>query len=191
MIHATELNKGMTIKEGSDLMFVLYAEYHAAGKSAGIVHAKLRNIASGNTIEKRYNSTDRLEDISLERIDMEYLYDDADNFHFMNPATFDQIGVSKALVGDSARFLQANMVFMIDFHDGVPVSVIFPEFVELKVSSAPAGIKQGDITYKPVTLENGLEIMAPHFIKEGEIVRVEVATGKYAGKAKAEEEKKK
>lgn len=181
MVLAVDVKAGMVLRIDGELYKVISAEYHAGGgKMSGVTHAKLKNVHKGTFWERRFRPDEKLENVDLERVAMQYIFQDGDEFCFMNPETFDQVLISKHLLGAAERFLQPEMRLAVEFFDGRPVNVRFPEFVELKVTATAQPIHtQQDNTPKPATLENGMEILVPQFIKPGEMVRVEVETGKY------------
>ena len=121
---------------------------------------------------------------------MEYLYSDGAEFYFMNPDTFEQISLPKESIGPHEKFLQPNLRVPVALCEGRPVKVVFPDAVEFKVVSAPPGLRGRDTTtHKTVVLDNGMEVLAPEFIKEGDIVKIEVATGKYLERIRREGKK--
>jgi elongation factor P len=188
MIAASDIRAGMVIKLDGELYSVTSAEYHAGGgQFGGMMFVKLKNLRTNNLKELRFHPTDKVEDVLLERQEMEYLYTDGTDFYFMNPDTFEQISLPKETIGHREKFLQPNMRIPVEMYEGNPINVIFPEVVELKVISAPPGLREHETsTYKTVVLENGMEVLAPQFIKEGELVRIEVETGKYLERVKRE-----
>jgi elongation factor P len=188
MITASEVRAGMAIKREGELYSVISADYHAgSGQFGGVMFARLKNLRTQNFKEVRLHPNEKVEDVQLERQEMEYLYTDGGDFYFMNPETFEQISLPKEAIGPREKFLQPNMRIPVEMYEGNPINVIFPEIVELKVVSAPPGLREHETaTYKTVILENGMEVLAPQFIKEGEVVRIEVASGKYLERVKAE-----
>ncbi|RMG50059.1 MAG: elongation factor P [Acidobacteria bacterium] len=191
MITAGEIREGMTLKINGDLYRVIDATLHVGGGKMGTtVVVKMRHMATGHVREQRFAPTEKVEDVLLEKRTMEYLYTDGEAFYFMNPETFEQVSLPKEAIGHLDKFLQPNMHISLEFYGDQPVNVLFPDVVELKVVSTPAGLHERDITTpKPATLENGMEVLVPQFIKEGDIVRIDVATGKYLERVKAEERK--
>src|SRR5574341_813827 len=134
MIEAVELKAGTVIKREGELLSVISAEHHAGGgQLGGAVFAKARSLRSHHVKELRFHPDDRLEDVELERQDMEYLYGDDSGFYFMNPETFEQIGVPKEAIGPFEKFLQPNMRIPVELYEGSPVNVAFPPAVDLKV----------------------------------------------------------
>ena len=188
MVVASQLRPGMVVKLAEELLRVVESTFHVGqGKMPGGVHAKLRNIQKGTFKELRFRPEVRLEDTQLERQELEFLYSDADSATFMNPNSFEQYSVPLEAIGPAQKFLKAEMKVPVEFHDGQPVSIVFPEFVEVRVESTAQPVhQQQDNTYKSAKLENGMEVMVPQFIKPGEIVRIEVARGKYVDRVRTD-----
>ena len=188
MVLASQLRPGTVIKIGADIFKVFESTYHLGqGKMPGSVHARARHVVNGALKEFRFRPEERLEETQLQKQDMEFLYSDADSVTFMNPETFDQVSIPREAIGSATKFLQAEMKVPVEFYEGQPVSIDFPAIVEAKVSTTAQPVhQQQDNTLKSATLENGLEIMVPHFIKPGETVRVDVATGKYVDRVRAD-----
>ena len=191
MIVASQLRPGMILKMGGDIFKVFESTYHVGqGKMPGSVHARGRHIISGALKEFRFRPEERLEDTQLQRQDMEFLFVDADSVTFMNPDTYEQVSIPQEAIGAATKFLQPEMKIPVEFYEGQPVSIILPPIVEARVSVTAQPVhQQQDNTYKSATLENGLEIMVPQFIKPGETVRVEVATGKYVDRVRVDTKK--
>lgn len=181
----------MVIKIGDDLFKVVESTFHVGqGKMPGSVHSKLRNVAKGTFKELRFRPEERLEDTQLEKREMDFLYSDADSATFMDPETFEQFSIAHEAIGPAEKFLKPEIKIPVEFSDGQPVSIVFPESVEVKVGSTSQPVhQQQDNTYKYSTLENGQEVMVPQFIKPGEIVRIEVATGKYVDRVRTDSRK--
>ena len=178
---ASDIRSGMAIRLEGVPYRVLHAEYHAGGgKMHGAVHAKLEKLDSGHLTERRFRPEERFEELELERQAMEYLYDDGEQCILMHPETYEQVGVPKTALGCFARYLQANQQIEVEFLEGEPIDVRHPASVELGVRSTPAPIHlENSSVLKDAVLENGVEVHVPQFIKEGDIVRIDVETGKY------------
>ncbi len=191
MVLASQLRPGTVLRIGEDLFKVLESSYHIGqGKMPGSVHAKLRNVIKGTFKEMRFRPEERLDDTQLERQQMEYLFSDADSATFMNPQSFEQVSIPLEAIGPAAAFLQAEMEVPVELYEGQPVSIVFPEIVEVKVTTTAQPVhQQQDNTFKYATLENGMETMVPQFIKPGETVRIEVATRKYVDRVRADTKK--
>lgn len=192
MVVATDLKTGMILRMDADLYRVISAEYHAGGgKMGGVMHAKLKNLRTSAFWERRFRPDEKLEKVELERVTMQFIYQDGDNFYFMDPNTFEQVPLSRSMIGPAERFLQPEMPLAVEYFEGNPVSVNFPEFIELKVTITAQPLHtQQDNTMKPATLENGMEILVPQFIKTGETVRLEVETGKYVERVRHDDKKR-
>ena len=188
MVLASQLRPGVVLKMGDDLLKVVESTYHVGqGKMPGSVHTKLRDVRKGTFKELRWRPEEKLDDTNLEKLEMEFLYSDADSATFMNPVTFDQVSIPLEAIGAATRFLKPEMRVPVEFYRGEPLSIIFPEIVEVKVESTAQPVhQQQDNTYKYATLENGLEVMVPQFIKPGEVVRIEVGSGKYVDRVRAD-----
>jgi elongation factor P len=191
MIPASELRAGAAIRLDGELHVVVSAEYHAgAGKFGSMVFVKAKSVAGGHLRELRFHPGDKLDDVELERRDMEYLYGDGTEFYFMNPDSFEQISLPREAIGPLEKFLRPNLRVPVELCEGRPVRVVFPEAVELKVTVSSPPLREHDsATFKSATLENGMELLVPQFIKEGDIVKVEVATGKYLERVRREGKK--
>lgn len=191
MVVASQLRHGTILKIGPDLFKVIESTYHIGqGKMPGSVHSKLRHVLKGTFKEMRFRPEERLEDTQLEKQEMEFLYSDVDSATFMNPKTYDQVAIPLEAIGAATKFLQPEMRVPVELYEGQPVSIVFPEIVEAKIQTTAQPVhQQQDNTQKPATLENGLELMVPQFIKPGELVRVEVATGKYVDRVRADSKK--
>lgn len=181
MIKASELREGVVIKTEEGLFRVLEAEERArTAQFSSHVFLKLKNLKTGHVIELRVDPEEKFEDVEVDEVEMEYIYTDGENFYFMHPETFEQIEVAAHMIGDFKDFLREGMKLKIEFYEGVPINVVIPEFVDLKVESTGEGVKGGsDNTWKTAVLENGMEILVPQFIKTGDIVRVSTRTKEY------------
>lgn len=188
MIPAAELKAGMAIRIEGQIYKVLASEFKATGGQAGgIVKTKLRSVSTGRVAEPHFRPDERLENLELARQTMEFLYSDSENCYFMNPGTFEQVEISRAALGPAEKFLKPEMKLPVEFFESRPVSVVFPPIIEVRVrETAPPVHSQQDNTWKEATLENGLQIMVPLFIAPDEVLRVEVETGRYLERVRAE-----
>jgi len=186
MVAASQLRAGMAIRYEGQLYRVLVADYHPGqGKMGGVTHARLKNLSTGTLWEHSFRSDLKLEDLAVEKQPMEFLYADGEQCYFMNPETYEQVGVSSAVIGEQARLLEAGMRVAVEFVEEQPVNVILPEVLEVRVAdTAPPVHQQTDSVWKTAKLENGLEIMVPQFIKTGDVIRLDVAGLKYMDRAK-------
>jgi elongation factor P len=186
MILASELHQGMAIRFEDQIYKVLEVEAKAgAAKMTGVVKTKLLNVRNGHVLEPHFRPGERLEELELERRVMEFLYAEGDSCTFMHPETFEQIEIATAVVGPVLHFLQAGTEVPVNLFAGEPISIVFPDAVEVRVATtAPASHSPQDNAVKEATLENGLEVRVPLFVAPGDFVRVEVKTGRYLERAR-------
>jgi elongation factor P len=186
MVIASQLRAGMAIRLEGQTYRVLAAEYHPGqGKMGGAAHTRLKNLSTGTLREISLRAEMKLEEVETERLPMEFLFENAGECTFMNPQSFEQIALPAALVGPQAALLEPEMRVMVDFVEGLPVGVQFPDVMEVRiVETAPAVHQQVDSVWKPARLERGVEIMVPQFIKSGDMIRLDVANMKYMDRAK-------
>jgi len=186
MINATQLRKGMIIKLEGELYRVVEAVHIAPGNWKACVQTKLRHLKNQNLIDYRFRSEDRIEQAILEEVPMEFLYRDGSDFVFMNLETFEQLSLNEELIGDAVNYLVPNVVFTIEMHEGKPVGVKPPITVDLKVIKTEPYLKGAtqSASGKPATLETGLTVTVPQFIKEGDIVRIDTREDKYVERVK-------
>jgi elongation factor P len=188
MIEALELLEGMVLRIEREIYKVLEVEVKAgAAKMTGVVKTKLLNVRSGHMWEPHFNPKERFEEVQLDRRQMEFLFSENGSCTFMRPDTFEQIEVSKAVIGPAEKFLQPGMEVPVDFFEGQALHVDFPEVVEIRVAeTAPATHSQKEMAWKEAKLENGVKLQVPLFVGPGEVVRVEVRTGHYVDRVRME-----
>lgn len=191
MVIASELRAGVVIRFEGQVYKVLEVESKSgAAKMGGVVKASLSNLHSGRMLDQHFRPQERLEDLELERHNMEFLYSGDDGVTFMNPVTFEHVEIARDMIGRAEKFLTPEIEIPVEFFDGKPVSVVLPQIVEAKVeTTAPPIHAQQDSAFKEATLENGLEIKVPLFIGPGETVRVDVRTGKYVDRVRGDKKK--
>jgi elongation factor P len=151
-----------------------------------MVQTKLRNIKTGSQTENRFRSEDRVERIILSQHTMQFLYQDGDDFHFMNTETFEQITIPKELIEDVAGFLTPNLEVEVEFYETTPLNVTLPKTVSLKVMQTDPGMRNAAVTntLKPATLETGMVIQVPHFVAEGDTITINTETREYLSRSK-------
>jgi elongation factor P len=186
MIPAGQIKVGMVLHEGPDFLKVVSFEFAGTAQSGRTVKLKLRSLTKGNLIDAAYKAEQMVKEADLTTTGAEFLYEDGENLVLMDENTFEQLYVSARSIGGAKQFLSPNMKLQVQLYEGRPIQVIFPETAELKVTQAPAGIHQTDSTGKEVELENGMKILAPQFIREGDTVIVNVETGRYVERVKKE-----
>jgi elongation factor P len=185
-MNANDLRPGMIIQHNGDLFSIYKAEHRTPGNLRAFVQAKMRNLRSGAMIDHRFRSTDAVDKINLDEVEMQYLYTDGDFFHFMNTANYEQIQLHKDVVGDRAHYMMPDVLLKVEFFEGKPVDIQLPAVVDLKVVETEPGIKGASATNvtKPAKLDTGLVVQVPPFISEGEIIRVDTSEGTYLERGK-------
>jgi elongation factor P len=184
-IQATRLKKGMLVKMEQDLFRVLELQHVTPGNLRGFVRIKLRNIRSGTLSDQKLRSEDTVERATLDEREMQYLYQDGDDYYFMDTSSYEQTHISSEALGDSVNFLKPEMTIQVEFYGTEPVGIELPQTVDLKVMETAPGIKGATASaqVKPATLETGLVVQVPPFVNEGDMVRVSTETGEYQSRA--------
>ena len=184
-IPATQLRPGMVIKHNNDLHSVFSVEHRTPGNLRAFIQAKLRNLRTGAMFEHRFRSSDTIEKITVDETQMEYLYQDGDSYVFMNIENYEQLYLSRDMLGDAVDYLTANLQIKVEFFDRKPVGVELPQTVDLKVVETEPGLKSATASSvtKPAKTETGLVVQVPPFIHEGETIRVDTSDGAYLSRA--------
>lgn len=173
MLEATEVRVGNILKIDGKFCKVLAQEIRGTGKFGKTVHLKLKGLEDGNIHEKSIRAEDKAENVDVQRVKMQYLYREKDQLMFMNMETYEQYPISEKAVGRQSIFLKENLEIDVFFAEGKAVSLDFPKIAELTVVRTAPGVKGGG-DFKEAELENGLNILIPQFVKEGEKVRINV-----------------
>lgn len=181
LITATQIRVGMILNIEGELYRVTWMSHVTPGKGVACVQTKLKNIINNKNLELRFRSNDKADKAELETHEMQFLYGEPSGYVFMNNADYEQHTLSKDLVGDAAKFLTEGTNYYVSFYNNNPIGVDFPMSVELKVVSAPPEIKKATVTnvLRPVLCENDISVNAPGFIKEGDVIRVNISDGTY------------
>jgi elongation factor P len=180
-----DLKNGMTLNIDGQLWNVVDFQHVKPGKGGAFVRTKLKNVMSGKVVDRTFNAGVRVEQASVDRREMQYLYREGDDFVFMDTQDYDQPRVPAATVGEAANYLLEEQNVTVAFNEGVPLYVEMPAAVELTVSQTDPGL-QGDRSTggtKPATLQTGAQVQVPLFITTGEKIRVDTRTGQYLGRA--------
>ena len=186
MITAGEFRKGVTFEMEGNVYVVVEFLHVKPGKGSPFVRTKLKNVVTGQVLERTFNPTDKFQVAVIERKEMQYLYNEGDLYYFMDMETYDQIPLNKSQVADAMNFMTENMMATIQSYKGNVFSVVPPTFVELTITDCEPGV-QGDTTkssYKPATLETGYIINVPLFVNNGEKIRVDTREGTYMKRVK-------
>lgn len=185
MATTNDLKNGMTLNLDGQLWNVVEFQHVKPGKGGAFVRTKMKSVMSGKVVEKTFNAGVKVEIASVEKRDMQYLYKDGEDFIFMDSTNYDQIRISKETVGDAVNYMLENADAIVAMHDGNPLFIELPASVELKITYTEPGL-QGDRSSggtKPATVETGITIQVPLFIKQDEKVLVDTRTGAYLGRA--------
>lgn len=185
MATANDLRRGMAINYNGDISVVLEMQHRTPGNLRAFVQATLRSIRTGKSSDVRFSSTERIEPVPMITKKMEYSYKDGADYVFTDPETFETVTLTAELVGDSRNYLVENGTVTVTFVEEKVVSVELPSSVVLAVTEAPEGLRgdSANNVQKPITLETGITIQAPLFIKTGEKIKVDTRTGKYMERA--------
>jgi len=189
VLTASQLRPGIAVRVEGTLYKVIGADYRSGqGKMGGVTHAKVRNVDTGTMRELRFRGDEVIEEIVPERQNLQFLYRDGDLSYFMHPDTYEQTAVESAVLGRAAVFLAEQLTVPIEFVEGRPIGLVFPDIVEVRVAeTAPAAHTQGGSNvWKDARLENGLTLQVPPFIGPGEVIRVEVERGAYVERARSQ-----
>ena len=183
-IPATQMRPGMIIKFKDDLHLVFSVEHRTPGNLRAFIQAKLRNVRTGSMFVERFRSPDPIDRVHVDEIKMEYLYNDGDDFYFMDE-NFEQTVLKRETLGDAVEYLTPNLQIGVSFHDGKAVGIELPTAVIMTVMETEPGIKSATASSvtKPAKTETGLVVQVPPFINEGEKIRVDTAEGAYMSRA--------
>ena len=172
-ISAGEIRVGMLLEHKDDLWQVLKTQHVKPGKGGAFAQVEMKSINKNTKLNERFRSNETVEKASLEETNFNYLYEDDQNYFFMEPKTFEQIEIKKNIVGDKGKLLTENLEVTVSFYNETPISVDLPNQVTCKIDSTDAALKGQTVSssYKPATLENGIKIQVPPFIEiEDEII---------------------
>ena len=185
MISAGEFRNGVTIEYECDIFIILEFQHVKPGKGAAFVRTKIKNLKTGSVVEKTFRPTEKMPRAHIDRMDMQYLYNDGSLYHFMNVETFDQIAVNAEEIGDTLKFVKENDMVKILSYEGEVFGIEPPLFVELEITETEPGFAgntaQG--ATKPATVETGATVNVPLFINQGEKIKIDTRTGEYLGRA--------
>lgn len=185
MVSAGDFRNGMTVEIEGNVFQIVEFQHVKPGKGAAFVRTKLRNIISGGVIEKSFRPTERFENAHIDRVDMQYLYNDGEFYNFMDVNTFDQIALNSEQVGDALKFVKENEMVKICSYKGNVFSIEPPLFVELVITDTEPGFKGDTATgaTKPATVETGAVVYVPLFVNQDDKIRIDTRTGEYMARA--------
>jgi len=183
-INATEIRVGMILEYKNDLWEVLKTQHVKPGKGGAFAQIEMKSLNKNTKLNERFRSSETVEKATLEETKFNFLYEDDTNYYFMNPKTFDQINIKKNIVGEKGRMLTENLEVSINFYNENPLSVDLPNQITSKVETTDAALKGQTVSssYKPATLDNGINIQVPPFIESGDEIVVDTRTTEYVKK---------
>ena len=181
MISVNDLKTGLTLELDNGLWSVVEFLHVKPGKGAAFVRTKLKNVETGNVVEKTFRAGEKVAKATLDKREMQYLYKEGEDFIMMDTESYEQLAVTEAHIGDGVKYLKENMNVNILLHDGKIIGLDMPNHVELEVTDTPPAEKgntaQGGT--KPATLETGAVVNVPFFISNGDRIRVDTRTNEY------------
>ena len=183
-INATEIRVGMILEYKDDLWEVLKTNHVKPGKGGAFAQIEMKSLIKNTKLNERFRSSETVEKASIEEEKYNFLYRDENDFYFMNPSTFEQINLSKSIVGDKGKMLTENLEVTINFYNENPLSILLPNQLTCKIETTDAALKGQTVSssYKPAILENGLSIQVPPFIESGDKVIIDTRTMEYVKK---------
>ncbi len=183
-INASEIRVGMLLEYKSDLWQVLKTQHVKPGKGGAFAQIEMKSVLKNTKLNERFRSSENVEKASLEDESYNFLYEDETNYFFINPKTFEQIEIKKEIVGDKGKLLTENLEVTVSFYNNSPISVELPNQIKCKINTTDAALKGQTVSssYKPATLDNGLNIQVPPFIESGDEVLVDSRNLEYIKK---------
>ena len=183
-INASEIRVGMLIEYKDDLWQVLKTQHVKPGKGGAFAQVEMKSLNKNTKLNERFRSSETVEKAALEENDFNYSYDDDVNYFFINPKSFEQVEVKKEIVGDKGKLLTENLEVKISFYNEKPISIELPNQVQCKIKTTDAALKGQTVSssYKPATLDNGLNIQVPPFIESGDEVIIDTRNLEYVKK---------
>ena len=183
-INAGEIRVGMLLEYKNDLWQVLKTQHVKPGKGGAFAQVEMKSLEKNTKLNERFRSSETVEKASLDETDYHYLYENENNYIFMNPKTYDQIEIKKDIVGERGKLMTENLEVSVSFYNDNPISVELPNQVTCKIETTDVALKGQTVSssYKPATLENGLNIQVPPFINSGDEVIIDTRTFEYIKK---------
>jgi elongation factor P len=181
MVSAGDFRNGITLEIDGNVVQVIEFQHVKPGKGAAFVRTKLKNVINGGVVEKTFRPTEKFPQARIDRVDMQYLYNDGDLYYFMNVETYDQIAINQETIGDSLKFVKENEMVKVCSYNGNVFAIEPPLFVELEITETEPGFAgntaQG--ATKPATVETGAQVSVPLFVDQGDRIKIDTRTGEY------------
>ena len=183
-INAGEIRVGMLLEHKNDLWQVLKTQHVKPGKGGAFAQVEMKSLNKNTKLNERFRSNETVEKASLDEMNYNYLYEDENNYFFMEPKSFEQIEIKKSLMGEKGKLLTENLEVSVSFYNEIPISVDLPKQVVCKIKTTDAALKGQTVSssYKPATLNNGLNVQVPPFIEVGDEVIIDTRNLEYIKK---------
>jgi len=183
-INAGEIRVGMLLEHKNDLWQVLKTQHVKPGKGGAFAQVEMKSLNKNTKLNERFRSSETVEKASLEETVHNYLYEDENNYFFIEPKSFEQIEIKKNIIGEKGKFLTENLEVSVNFYDSKPISIDLPNQVSCKVETTDAALKGQTVSssYKPAVLNNGLNIQVPPFIEVGDEIIIDTRNLEYIKK---------
>ena len=181
MVSAGDFRNGVTLEIEGQVMQIMEFQHVKPGKGAAFVRTKLKNVINGGVVEKTFRPTEKFPAARIDRVDMQFLYNDGELDNFMDMNTFEQIALAKDVVGDALKFVKENEIVKVCSYNGKVFSVEPPLFVELEITDTEPGFKGDTATgaTKPAIVETGAKVMVPLFVEIGNKIKIDTRSGEY------------
>ena len=183
-INAGEIRVGMLIEYKNDLWQILKTQHVKPGKGGAFAQVEMKSVGKNTKLNERFRSNETVEKASLEEMVFNYLYNDENNYYFIDPNTFDQIEINKDIIGEKGKLLKENLEVIVSFYNEKPISIDLPNQLNFKISSTDAALKGQTVSssYKPAILDNGIKIQVPPFVEAGDEIIIDTRTFEYVKK---------
>ena len=183
-INAGEIRVGMLLEYKNDLWQVLKTQHVKPGKGGAFAQVEMKSLSKNTKLNERFRSSETVEKATIEEINFNYLYSDEDNYFFMDPKTFEQIEIKKNIIGEKGKLLTENLEVSVSFHNGDPITIELPNQIKCKIITTDAAIKGQTVSssYKPATLDNGINIQVPPFVESDDEIILDTRTLEYIRK---------
>ena len=181
MVSAGDFRNGVTLEMDGNIYQIIEFQHVKPGKGAAFVRTKLKNIINGGVVEKTFRPTEKFPTARIDRVEMQYLYNDGDLYYFMNTENYDQIALNNETIGDALKFVKENEMVKVCSYNGNVFAVEPPLFVELEITDTEPGFKGDTATgaTKPATVETGAVVYVPLFVEQGDKIKIDTRTGEY------------
>lgn len=184
MTTTNDLRTGIVLEIDGTLYSVVEFQHVKPGKGGAFVRTKIKNLTTGRVIEKTFNAGEKVKDVRIDRVEMQYMYRSGDEYNFMNNETYEQVALPGSMLEDVASLMKENTVVTVQMREGEALTLDLPTFVDLVVVETAPGVKGDTVSggTKPAKLETGKVVQVPLFIEEGTVIRVDTRTGQYVSR---------